>query len=285
MSVSGTPSTALTGRAIVITGAARGLGLAYAKAAAAEGAAVVLNDVDGDELEAAAEEIRAAGGSAEAMAGSVADWSFAQRLVAGCVDRFGAIDGLVNNAGIFASSPPWETDEALSRRIVDVNLLGAIAVGTHALAAMVRQQSGSVVNTTSSALMGRPGLAVYGATKAALLSVTSSWAIDGREHGVRVNAFSPSARTRMTAGAPSGVGGQPPAEANAPVVTYLLSDHSAGVTGQAVQLERDRLIIFSPARLSEHAATVSSPTLAGIVEHFDPVLRANLQPVGWWPQR
>jgi NAD(P)-dependent dehydrogenase (short-subunit alcohol dehydrogenase family) len=150
---------------------------------------------------------------------------------------------------------------------------------------MVRQRSGSVVNTTSSSLMGRPSIAVYGGTKAALLSVTYSWAIDMGGHGVRVNAFSPSARTRMTAGASNGVTGQPTAEANAPVVTYLLSDHSAGITGQAVQLERDRLIVMNPARLSDIAAVIPSACLSDVVEHFDPVLRSNLQPVGWWPDR
>src|SRR5439155_4055963 len=121
----------------------------------------------------------------------------AEELIERCVHEFGAIDGLVNNAGCFALSLPQEQRQQDVRRLVDVNLVGTIACGVHALRHMIGRRRGAVVNATSAEQMGKTSSAVYGATKAAVAALTYSWSVDVREHGVRVNAVSPNAHTRM----------------------------------------------------------------------------------------
>src|SRR4051794_31871107 len=107
---------ALQGKAVVVTGAGRGLGRAYATEIAAQGAAVVLSDVDGGPLREAADAIAAAGGAATTFEGSVAEWDGAAGLVAHCVEAHGRIDGLVNNAAVFHVAVPWEETEDAMRR-------------------------------------------------------------------------------------------------------------------------------------------------------------------------
>src|SRR5581483_6486093 len=110
----------LSGRGVVITGAGRGLGRAFALAAAAAGAGVVVNDVDIEQADEVVAEIEAAGGRAVAARGSVADWGQAEALIDECVQRFGAIDGLVNNAVAYTYyGHPWDEGEQQIREAVD----------------------------------------------------------------------------------------------------------------------------------------------------------------------
>jgi NAD(P)-dependent dehydrogenase (short-subunit alcohol dehydrogenase family) len=141
----------LDGKAVIVTGAGRGLGRAFALDAGAQGASVVVNDIDADAAEKVAAEIAESGGQAVASVGSVADWERAAELVATCLEEYGAVDGLVNNAGVLNLAPPWAETEESIRRVVEVNLLGALFVGSHAVRAMIDQGSGSIVNITSSA--------------------------------------------------------------------------------------------------------------------------------------
>jgi len=277
--------TLLEGKAVVVTGAGRGLGRAYALDAAAHGAGVVVNDVDLAEAEAVATEIVAAGGRAVADGHSVAGWDSAAAIVETCLATFGQLDGFVANAGVIATGLPWEMTEERIRAVIDVNLLGALFCGTHALAAMVDQGHGSIAITTSSTHMGRPKLGVYGATKGALVTLTHSWAIDTMPTKIRVNAFSPSAQTRMSGASPTGVSaGSPPPERNAGIVTYLLSDRADGITGQVLQLRGEQIVVVAPPTLTEH--TVSDPawTAERVAGALDPLLRCHAQPVGWWPE-
>src|SRR5262245_22965577 len=101
----------LTGKAVIITGAGRGLGRAYAEAAAREGAHVVVNDLDADPAREVVRAIEASGGSALLHVGSVADWDAARQAIEACVERFGRIDGLVNNAGSHYLCRPEDEDE------------------------------------------------------------------------------------------------------------------------------------------------------------------------------
>ena len=126
----------LDGKAVVITGAGRGLGEAYAMHAALAGASVVVNDNDGDLAERVAEHIRGYGGRAVASTHTVADPSEAAKIVDLCVDEFGRIDGLVNNAGLNYESLPWEDDPETIKEVVEVNVLGVIYVGIAAMRAM-----------------------------------------------------------------------------------------------------------------------------------------------------
>lgn len=271
----------LDGKAVIVTGAGQGLGRAYALDAAAEGASVVVNDISAAAAEQVAAEIAGAGGSAVPVVGSVADWDRAGDLVAVCLKEYGAVDGLVNNAGILNLTPPWDESEMSIRRVVEVNLLGALFVGTHAVRAMTDQGSGSIVNMTSSAQLGLSTMGTYGATKGALASLTYSWSVDLGGYFIRVNAYSPVARTAMAEMSPVLPPDIPDPADNAAIVTYLLSDLSDGITGQVIQRRGNRLVLLAHPRLTEHGVEADAWTVATVVDQFDPVLRQHQEPVGY----
>lgn len=271
----------LDGKAVIVTGAGQGLGRAYALDAAAEGASVVVNDIDGAAAEKVAAEIAGAGGRAVPVVGSVADWDRAGDLVAVCRKEYGAVDGLVNNAGVLNLTPPWDESEMSIRRVVEVNLLGALFVGTHAVRAMVDQGSGSIVNITSSAQLGLSTMGTYGATKGGLASLTYSWSVDLGGYSIRVNAYAPVARTAMADMSPVLPPDIPDPADNAAIVTYLLSDLSEGITGQVVQRRGNRLVVLAHPHLTEHGAEADAWAVGTVVEQFDPVLRRHQEPVGY----
>jgi NAD(P)-dependent dehydrogenase (short-subunit alcohol dehydrogenase family) len=271
----------LEGKVVIITGAARGLGRAYALDAAREGAAVVVNDID-PVVRCVAEDITAAGGQATVSEDSVATWAGAKAIIASAVDRFGRLDGLVNNAGVIHHRPPWEESEETVRDSIDVNVLGSIFTGIHAMKVMMEQKSGSIVNNSSAGALGAPRRAVYAAAKGALASLTYAWALDLAPHGIRVNAFSSVAETGMSQNNPVPLHGLPTPEHNAPVVTYLLSDASDGITGQVVQHYRNGFMVLSHPDFTDHFAAVTALSAAGVAASFGPVLRAGMQRVGWY---
>jgi NAD(P)-dependent dehydrogenase (short-subunit alcohol dehydrogenase family) len=282
----------LTSKAVVITGAGRGIGAACAKGAAAQGAAVVVNDVDDAEADAVVAEIRAAGGTALACIADITDWDGAGRLIASCIDGFGRIDGLVNNAGLFHMGMLSDFEPRSARSLIEVNVLGAFHCAAHSVRPMLAQGSGSIVNVTSGAHLGNPAMGVYGASKGAIASMTYIWAMELADSGVRVNALSPLAQTRMmtdTADYARGHGGDPsrfigvqPPEANVPVVDYLLSDRSIGVTGQIVRIDRDELALYAHPAIQMPSVKSAGDgwTLDSIAQAFDRDLRPRLVPCG-----
>jgi NAD(P)-dependent dehydrogenase (short-subunit alcohol dehydrogenase family) len=271
----------LDGKAVIVTGAGQGLGRAFALDAADEGASVVVNDIDAAAAEKVAAEIAGAGGRAVPVVGSVADWDRAEDLVAVCLKEYGAVDGLVNNAGILSLTLPWDESEMSIRQVVEVNLLGALFVGTHAVRAMMDQGSGSIVNITSSAQLGLSTMGTYGATKGALASLTYSWSVDLAGHFIRVNAYAPVARTAMADMSPVLPPDIPDPADNAAIVTYLLSDLADGISGQVIQRRANRLIVLAHPRLTEHGAVADAWTVSTVVEQFDPILRQHQEPVGY----
>ena len=247
--------SSLQGKAIVVTGSGRGIGAGIAKLAASEGASVVVTDIDKAEAEQVAAEIVKAGGKAVAHAADISDWNGAAGLIQRCVDTYGKINGLVNNAGLFRLARVDEMTEADVRAIVSVNVFGTAFTARHAIPHMMKQKSGSIVNVTSGGHFGLPNMSAYGASKGAAASFTYAWSAEMKEFNIRVNALSPMAATRMADASAaymaskglkkaSNVSG-PPAEANAPVVVYLLSDLAKDVTGQIVRIEGKELSLVS----------------------------------------
>jgi NAD(P)-dependent dehydrogenase (short-subunit alcohol dehydrogenase family) len=216
----------------VVTGAGGGLGRAYAVALAEHGANLVINDVRGDRLYETEGLIRDQGCRVVSHVGSVSEWTSAHALIDLCVSEYGRIDGLVNNAGVLYERSPWDEDEDAIRRITESNLIGTMFCGVHALRHMVEAGYGSIVNVSSGAQTGMLGVASYGATKGAVTALTYGWALEAAAHAVRVNAVMPVATTAMTR---KKDGPRKDPRAVAPLVVYLISNRSAGITGRILR--------------------------------------------------
>lgn len=273
----------LEGKAIVVTGAGRGLGAAFAACAAAEGAAVVVNDVDVDCAEHTAQAIADNGGKAVVSGHSVADPAQAEQIITTCVGEFGAIDGLVNNAGLNYEAVSWQDDPEKMRELIEVNVLGAMHVGGAAARAMTDTGGGSIVNIASGASLGQRNLATYAASKGAIASLTYSWALDMEAVGIRVNAVCPLAYTRMIVKSERAMRACKPdrtPDRVAPVVVYLLSDSAHGVTGQMVRCNGSQLHIIGQPYLKEPILERERWDVDGVQHAFDEVFGAHLEPYG-----
>lgn len=209
----------LDGRVAVITGAGRGIGREHALLFAAQGAAVVVNDLGGSNTGEGADagpahdvvaEITANGGRAVANTDSVADWDGANRVVQQAIDEFGRLDVLVNNAGILRDAFIAGMAEDQWDAVINVHLKGHFAMLHHA-AAYWKEQSkageqptAAVINTASGSGVTLPnaGQANYGAAKAGIAALTLIAAEELERYGVRVNAIAPIARTRLTLATP-----------------------------------------------------------------------------------
>jgi 3-oxoacyl-[acyl-carrier protein] reductase len=232
----------LEGRVAVVTGAGGGLGRAHALALAAEGARVVVNDLDVD-AEAVVDEIVDAGGTAAANHDDVATWAGAEHLVGHAVDEFGGLDVLVNNAGILRDAMSFNMSEDEWDAVINVHLKGHFAP-CHFAARHWRERgksgedvSGRIVNTASeSGLFGNPGQSNYAAAKAGIASMTIVLARELKKYNVTANCIAPRARTRLTAtvaGADDFMSGPEWDPENiAPTVAFLASDAAADVSGQ-----------------------------------------------------
>lgn len=271
----------LDNKAIVITGAGQGLGRAYAEHAAASGAAVVVDDIDSELADQVVDGIRQAGGDAVASGESVADPDQATALIARCVTEFGKIDGLVNNAAVGHHANPWEDDPARIREVLEVNALGSMYCGVAAIKRMHGQGHGVIVNTASGSLLGQGRAAAYSASKGAIASMTYSWAADLAPHGIRVNAISPIAWTRLMRADPTahqrGDESQTP-EKIAPLVTYLLSDLSAGITGQLIRFLGEELHIVRQSAVKQPVLRRDHWDVENIAEAFAGELADAFEP-------
>ncbi|MBW8640715.1 SDR family NAD(P)-dependent oxidoreductase [Hoeflea sp. WL0058] len=189
----------LSDRVAIITGAGGGLGRCHALLAARLGAKVLVNDMNGENAERVAEEIREAGGVATGFAASVTDEAAVAEMAERALSDWGRIDILVNNAGILRDKSFAKMDSADFRLVMDVHLMGAV-ICTKAVWETMRQQNyGRVVFTTSSSgLFGNFGQSNYGAAKMALVGLMQTLALEGANYGIRVNCLAPTAATPMT---------------------------------------------------------------------------------------
>ena len=191
---------ALQGRVAIVTGSGGGLGREHALYLARKGAKVVVNDLAQAAADGVAAEIKAAGGEAIAIAGSVTDEAAVSAMVNQTVETWGRIDILINNAGILRDKSFAKMSMDDFRLVVDVHLMGAAICCKAVWEQMRQQQYGRIVMTTSSSgLYGNFGQANYGAAKMALVGLMQTLAIEGEKYGIRVNALAPTAATQMTA--------------------------------------------------------------------------------------
>jgi NAD(P)-dependent dehydrogenase (short-subunit alcohol dehydrogenase family) len=242
----------LSGKRTIVTGAGSGIGRAIALRFAAEGARVVISDVD---EEAAARVAAEAGGETLVRKTDVTSTSEVETLVQTSVEEWGGLDVMVNNAGIGVPGTTTDTTEEDYERVMDVCLRGTFLGMKHAIPAIRDSEGGSVINMSSvAALVGIADRAVYSAAKGAILAITRAAAIDHVEDGVRVNCIAPGTVDtpwigRITAGYDDPEGARRNMQARQPhgrlvtpeeiaaMAAYLASDESASVIGACMVVD------------------------------------------------
>ncbi len=277
----------LKDKVAIVTGAGRGIGRATALGLAREGARVLVNDLgcsaqgepQGEPCaEEVAAEIRQQGGSAEADRSDVADPEAAAALVERAHATWGAVDILINNAGIATDAPLHRLGAAEWQRSVDIQLSGSFHCLSAAARVMKKAGGGAIVNTTSLAgLRGNWGQVHGSAAAAGVIGLTRSASIELQKYGVRVNAVAPVAKTRLTEGLPlfAHVDSMR-AEHIAPVHVFLASELSKDVTGVVVCAAGGRLSVF---RLVESLGALKEEegglwSAEEIAEHWSAIARS-----------
>jgi 3-oxoacyl-[acyl-carrier protein] reductase len=244
----------LEGRAAIVTGSARGLGLAMARRFLEQGAHVVLSDLDRDALDQAVASL-ADQGEVSGHAANVTSQEQMEGLVRHCAQRFGSVDVMVNNAGITRDAVLRKMSLEDFRAVIDVHLAGGW-LGLRSAAAQMREQGtgGSIINISSiSGKVGNAGQTNYSSAKAGLIGLTKAGAKELARYGIRVNAIQPGLiRTAMTDAMPSDVLaarvaeiplgriGEPHDVANAAL--FLASDLSSYLTGIVIEVSGGRHI-------------------------------------------
>jgi NAD(P)-dependent dehydrogenase (short-subunit alcohol dehydrogenase family) len=283
----------LENKVVLVTGAGRGIGREIAMMMARHGARVVVNDpgvsLEGkDESDAPAtevvREITAAGGEAVADFGSVAEPDDARRMVERAVDSFGAIDVVVNNAGILRdvifhkmTFDDWDS-------VIKVHLYGSFNVSRAAAEHFRRQESGTFVHMTStSGLVGNPGQANYSAAKMGIIGLSKSLALDMKRFNVRSNCISPFAWSRMVGSIPN----TPDQEERlkglqmltpdkiAPVAVFLASDEAAEVNGQIFAVRGNEVFLMSQPRPLRSVHRAEGWTPETLRDHMLPTLKPS----------
>lgn len=246
-------SNEFSGKVVLITGAAAGIGKATAEAFAAAGARVVASDIDAAAGEAVAASIRAGGGDAIFVACDVVDTAQVQALMAKIEKDYGRLDCAFNNAGIeYEQGKLADADEAVFDRIMDVNVKGVWQCMRFAIPLMLKGGGGAIVNTGSVASLGAaPRMSAYCASKHAVLGLTRSVAVEYGRQGIRVNAVCPGVidtemfrraaaiepRKIESANAMHPVKRIGQAAEIAAAVLYLCSDAAAFTTGVALPVD------------------------------------------------
>ena len=291
-------SKALDGKVVLITGAGGGIGRDIALMAAAEGAAVVVNDLGASlkgtgQTETAAqkvvEEIKAAGGDAIADAGSVTEPDAARAMIEAGVKEFGRIDAVVNNAGIlrdcFFHKMTYEDFDA----VVKVHLYGTFNVSRAAADYFREQESGALVHMTStSGLIGNFAQANYSAAKLGIAAFSKSVALDLKRWNVRSNCIAPFAWSRMISSIKTDTEEQKARVAKikemtpakvAPMACFLMSDRAADVSGQIFAVRKNEIFLFNQPRPLRSVHSGEGWTADEIAERAIPALKSQFTPL------
>ena len=270
-------------RVAIVTGAGRGVGREHALMLAKHGARVVVNDlggaVDGSGADQSfaqqvVDEIKADGGDAVANGDDVSSWSGAKNMIDQAIDTFGKLDVVVNNAGILRDRMLVNMTEEEWDAVIQVHLKGTFAPSRHAAAhwrALSKEQDGPIdgriINTSStSGLYGNLGQTNYGAAKAGIAAFTIIAARELRRIGVTVNAVSPSAHTRMTAGLREHT--EEEIELRnprwvSPTIVYLASEAAHDITGRVIQAGNGRVAVCEGWRRGAEVEQMEDPAALG----------------------
>src|SRR5258708_7623755 len=261
----------LDGKVAAITGGGRGIGRGIARAFAAQGCAVVINDlgvtVAGQKettspADDVAKEIKASGGNAVSNHMDIATVEGGEGLVNQAIKEFGKLDILVNVAGILRDRMIFNMTEQEWDDVIRVHLKGHYCTMRPATAHMRERKYGRVINFSSNSALGSPGQPNYAAAKAGILGLTYSSATSLQKYGITVNAIMPGAATRMTDSIPAGrmpgvsglavsesAEGTPRDPANvAPIIVYLATDQPADVTGQCFGASGYRITAYTQVK-------------------------------------
>jgi NAD(P)-dependent dehydrogenase (short-subunit alcohol dehydrogenase family) len=262
-------------KVVIVTGAGGGLGRSYARFLADNGALVVVNDLGGARdgtgsgtsmADQVVEEIRAAGGKAVANYSSVATADGAAEIVETALDTFGAVHGVVSNAGILRDGAFHKMTDDNFDSVLKVHLYGGFNVVRAAWAHFREQRFGRVVVATSTAgIYGNFGQANYGAAKLGLVGMINTLAIEGAKYAITANAVAPLAATRMTEDiAPRELLDKLDPDLVAPAVGYLVSEENndtgsvfvvgGGLVQRVAQFQNDGVTFASPPSLEDIAA-------------------------------
>lgn len=256
---------ALNGKVAIVTGAGQGVGRCHAELLAAEGAAVVVNDL-GESADEVAGGIVAAGGRCVAQRGSVTDWSAAHALVQRAIDEFGDLDILVNNAGFIRDGMSFSMEEQQFDSVVGVHLKGHFAPAHFAAVHWrnVAKEMGEgavlparriIMTTSESGLFGGPAQSNYGSAKGGILTMTLVLARELSRYNVTVNCIAPRARTPMTQVNPkfaqpsAGFDKYDPANIS-PMVAFLASDAASDINAQTFIVLGDQVHRMRPAEIA-----------------------------------
>jgi len=252
----------LEGKSAIVTGAGRGIGKGIAKVFAREGASVLVVNRGAEAGHETVREIEAEGGRASFFEGNVKSWANMQGMARACVERYGKIDVLCLNAGIFPTSLIEDLEEAMWDEVIDTNLKG-VFFGTKACLPQMKRQGGGrivVVSSITGPNVGWAGLCHYMASKGGVNAFVKGAALELAKHKITVNAVSPG--TIMTDGLrelggdaldeitkiiPAGYIGEP--EDIAYALLYFASDQARYVTGQALVLDGGQIIPENPSAM------------------------------------
>lgn len=245
----------LGGQVAVVTGAARGIGAGIAAVLRAEGADVVLADVDGEAAHACAARLDPSGEHSLAVTTDVTVRADLQALAAAALKRWKRIDILAANAGIYPHIPLAELEPDAFDRLIAINVRGAVFAAQACLGTMLRAGYGRIVLTSSitGSVVGQPGYAVYGASKAAMLGFMRSAAVEVADSGITINAvlpgnirtpgfgdLGPEHERAMLAAIPVGILGQP--EDVGWAVRFLASREARYITGQTLVIDGGQVL-------------------------------------------
>ena len=269
-------SNLLDGKVAVVTGSGQGLGRAYVLALAAEGASIVVNDVNADSAQETVDLVKSAGGQAVAVIAPVGPTETADLLVNTARETFGRLDIMVTNAGVLRDRVLWKMEDDDFDLVIDTHLRGTFTCARAAAIAMREQGEGGriIVIGSPAGQFGSFGQTSYSAAKAGIVALARTLSLELARAEIMVNAVIPTAMTAMVGTMPiykdayeKFLAGEPlpqqirhahalggPEDA-APLVVWLASDLSAGVTGQAIGIGGDKLTLYAhPAELAAEYA-------------------------------